>query len=84
MYADSTITVNGEWIYDIETPNEVTCPFTNGETTIQGQNISFIATGIAYFTQTPTLISPFNLQVDGTTNNGQGNGDYIISFTAPG
>ena len=84
MWGDSTVTVRGDWIYDEGTPDEIQCPFTNGQAEIQGQNISFTASGTAYFTATPAVSSPFNLEVDGTTNNGQGNGTYTITFAAQG
>jgi len=82
MEADSTINVDGEWVYSYSGA-EITCPFTNGEATVSDLSISFSATGTAKKPSAPSgyQSSPFNLVVEGTTNSGQGSGSYIITFS---
>jgi hypothetical protein len=84
---DSTVIVEGEWIYNATLFNEneeIRCPFTGGLATISGQSVSFTASGTARFTSNPNQTSPFTLEVEGTTNNGQGGGSFTITFTQPG
>ncbi|MBN1154745.1 hypothetical protein JXB12_07480 [candidate division KSB1 bacterium] len=88
MEEDSSVIVDGEWIYNFElippTSFEIKCPFNNGQVTISGPSISFIASGTAKFVADPKQTSPFTLNIEGTTNQGQGNGSYTISFTTEG
>lgn len=87
MKSDSTVTVDGEWTYNTDlygTTYEVKCPFSNGQVTITGTSLSFTASGTAQITASPSQTSPFTLNVNGTTNNGQANGTWTISFTAQG
>lgn len=87
MKSDSSVLVDGEWIYNIDlygTTYEIKCPFTDGQTTISGSSLSFTSSGTAKFTANANQTSPFTLNVDGTTDNGQGSGTYTISFTAQG
>ena len=83
MREDSTITVDGEWVYDFIS-DDIVCPFTDGPVTVTGPAISFEVDGIAAFVATPELTSPFMLEVEGTSDAGQAQGDYTISFTATG
>ena len=87
MKADSSVIVDGEWIYNIDlygTNYEIKCPYTDGQATISGSSLSFTASGTAKFTADPSQTSPFTFNIEGTTDNGQGSGTYTISFTAQG
>ena len=83
MFADSTVTTTGEFSISSGTDEEISRPFTNGPVVISDSSFSFTSTGTATFTSYPSMTSPFNLTVEGTTyNNGQANGDYTINFSA--
>jgi len=83
--SDALITTDGEWTYVYGGEN-VKCPFTNAIVEISGQSLSFRATGTA----TASIAvagyntSFFTLNVNGTTSNHSGNGNYSISFNQSG
>ena len=83
--ADSSIAVSGQWLYSYSIYSmtlEVTCPFSNGVATINGANMSFVASGTATIPNFGN--SPFNLTVTGTCSNAEGAGTYVITFSAEG
>ena len=83
--SDAFITTDGEWTYVYGGEN-VKCPFANATVEISGQSLSFIATGTA----TASIVfagyntSTFTLNVNGTTSDNSGNGNYSISFDQSG
>ncbi|MBU0676464.1 MAG: right-handed parallel beta-helix repeat-containing protein [Proteobacteria bacterium] len=80
-----TTTGSGEWNYSYN-GYDISCPFTNAPVTISGSSISFTATGTATAVGAPAGYgtSSFNLAVTGLAVNGEGNGDFNISFTTNG
>ena len=56
--------------------------YSDGSTAISASSLSFSANSTATITSIES--SPFTLNVDGTTDNGQGNGRYTITFSATG
>ncbi|CCK78715.1 DUF4214 domain-containing protein [Desulfobacula toluolica] len=79
--SDGSIRTDGEWTY-VYKGNYVNCPFTNAIVTISGQSLSFSATGTATASGAPVgyNTATFTLDVNGTTSDNSGNGNYSISF----
>lgn len=85
MKSDSTVIVEGEWIYSYA-GSDVSCPISEGEATIWDSNFSYDATGTANNPSAPSGYrdSDFDLSVDGTTGDGEGDGSYVITFSQTG
>jgi hypothetical protein len=80
------IYVSGEWTYTFDSDTvifEVKCPFTNGLASVFGEEVSFVASGTATIVNDPGNSSLFSLNVWGFTNNGNGTGEFSITFTEP-
>ncbi len=83
MNEDSTIVVSGRWDWiDTTLGVNVACPFTDGEAVVADSAISFTATGTATIPNLPS--SPFTLEVEGKTDDGEGDGTFIITFDGTG
>ena len=83
---NKNIYVTGEWIYNFDLDSvilEVKCPFTNGLATVFGSEITFAASGTATITGEPGKTSLFSLNVWGDASNGNGTGEFSITFTDP-
>ncbi|MBC8478407.1 MAG: hypothetical protein ISR91_06585 [Candidatus Delongbacteria bacterium] len=76
LLSDSTITVAGNWEYNIADLS-ITCPFTNGTATVVDNELTFAASGTA---SNGFQNSSFELMVSGTAEAGEGNGFYSLSF----
>ena len=81
MFSDSIVTSSGEFLTSFD-GNGIVCPFTSGPAVIAGSSLSFTSHGTATFASDPSITSPFTLTVDGTTTTGQGDGVYVITFSA--
>ena len=79
MVEDSTVTAAGEFIIE----GDISSSFVVGAANIDGTQFTLTATGTAAFVEEPSITSPFTLTLDGTVDNGESSGYYIITYSAP-